>query len=530
MLYTLQARALVRRFVGNVRSVKGALLAFFFVAVIGLWLAPVVWGAHVAPRTDPRVVRDAAPLLLLAMAVMALVTSGGEKAVAFTPAEVDFLFPGPFTRRQLLAYKIGKALAGILFSATLLSIVLLRHSTGWLQAWCGVFLAVLFMHLLSIAITLVAQSAGERAYTRLRKVFIGLVVVALGGAAWLLVRRVGRVEFAEVSRVLHGSRVGAVLLAPLDVFGQVFTAQSWHDGLVYGAFAVCVNAVLLFVVFYLDVNYLEAAAARSQVVYARIQRLRRGGLAALAGPGKRARGAVPQLSFMGGMGPVAWRQMTNAVRSSRGLLLVMLIVAVSVGPIVATSRRGSVGASVVGVVAWMTLFVVGWLRFDFRADLDLMDHLKSLPLRPWAVAAGQIATPALLMTACHGLIVLGIVAVSRRFDGFFVAAVALSLPFNVLLFGVENLIFLLFPTRAAATPADFQGYGRQLLVFFAKGVLILIAGGLAATAGYAVYLVSGSRPAAVAAGGVVLSVIAVATIPAVGWAYERFDVATDVPA
>jgi hypothetical protein len=531
MLYTLQARALVRRLGRSMRSVKGALLAIFGVLVIGLWLAPSVWQAHAGPRTDPQRVRDAAPMLLLTMAVMSLVTSGGEKAVAFTPAEVDFQFPGPFTRRQLLAYKIGKALAGLLFSATLLAIVFLRHSTGWLQAWCGLFLAMLFMHLLSMAIALVAQSTGERVYNRWRKAIVGLVIFVVGGAVTLFVHEAGLRDFAAISRALRGSRAGTILLAPLDVFGQLFTAGSWHDGLVYGSLAVGVNGVLAVVVFYLDADYLEAAAARSQAVYARIQRLRKGGLSALAGPGKRARGVVPRLPFMGGMGPIVWRQMTNALRSSRGLLLVLLIVAVVVGPIVVTSRKGAaVGTPVLGIVAWITLFVVGWLRFDFRADLDLMDHLKSLPLRPWAVAAGQIATPTLLMTACHAVIIGGIMAVSHRFDGMFVAAVALSLPFNVLLFGLENQIFLLFPSRAAATPADFQGYGRQILVFFATGLLILIAGGLAGTAGYAVYLVSGSRPAGVAAAGVVLTLTAAATIPAVGWAYERFDVATDVPA
>lgn len=531
MLYRLQSRALVRRLTRNVRSVKGALLAVFGVAIIALWLAPSVWQARVGPHTDPQTVRDAAPLLMLTMAVMALVTSGGEKAVAFTPAEVDFLFPGPFTRRQLLAYKIGKALASLFFSATLLAIVMLRHSTGWLQAWCGLFMAMLFMHLLSMAVTLVAQSAGERAYTRSRKAILAVVIVAVAAAAWPLIRRGGRVEFAQVARGLRQSRVGAILLAPLEVYGQLFTAESWRAGLLYGSLALLVNAVLVFVVFYLDADYLEAAAARSQAVYARIQRLRKGGLAAIAGPSKNVRGAVPQLPFMGGIGPIAWRQMTAALRSSRGLLLVMLILGVSIGPVVATSGGGAgFGRSIIGIVAWMTLFVVGWLRFDFRGDLDQMDHLKSLPIRPWAVAAGQITTPTLLMTACHGLIVASVMVVSRRVDGFLVAALVLSVPFNTLLFGLENFIFLLFPTRAAATPGDFQGYGRQILVFFVKGILILIAAGVAATAGYTVHLVTGSWLATIATAGLVITVAALATIPAVAWAFGRFDVAADVPA
>jgi hypothetical protein len=531
MLYRLQGRALVRRITRNMRSVKGALLAVFGVLVVGSWIAPSLWQAHSGPRTDPQTVRDAAPLLLLVMAMMALLSSGGEKAVAFTPAEVDFLFPGPFTRRQLLAYKIGKALAGLLFSATLMAVVFLRHAAGWLQAWCGLFLAMLFLHLLSMAITLVAQSAGERVYTRSRKIILAVVLLAAGAAGWPLLKQGGRLGFTQVMHALHGSRVGTILLAPLDVFGELFTAQTWHAGLVYASLALGINAVLLFVVFYLDADYLEAAASRSQAVYARIQRLRKGGLTAIAGPGKKVRGAVPQLPFMAGVGPVAWRQMTSALRSSRGLLLVMLILAVSVGPVLMTSGGGArLGRSILGIVAWMTLFVVGWLRFDFRSDLDQMDHLKSLPIRPWAVATGQITTPTLLMTLCHWMIIASVMAVSRRVDVFMIAAAAISLPFNALLFGIENFIFLLFPTRAAATPGDFQGYGRQILVFFVKGLLILVAAGIAAAVAFAVHLIVGSWLATLLTAAVVIALVAVGTIPAVAWAFGRFDVAADVPA
>src|SRR4051812_38858166 len=136
-LYRLQSRAVVRRLVGNLGTVKGVLLFVFGLAVIALWLAPSLWQAMRMPRTDPKVVQDVVPVLLLATCLLQAFTSGGERAIPFTPAEVDFLFPGPFTRRQLLAYKVGKAVAGMLFSATLLSIVLLRHAAGWGEAWAG---------------------------------------------------------------------------------------------------------------------------------------------------------------------------------------------------------------------------------------------------------------------------------------------------------------------------------------------------------------------------------------------------------
>ena len=103
LLYKLQAKALYRRLTRNLRSVKGAFLFIVGVLVIGLWLAPSLWQAVRSERTDPAAVRDVTPVILLTMCLLALVSTGGEKAIAFTPAEVDFLFPGPFTRRQLLA-------------------------------------------------------------------------------------------------------------------------------------------------------------------------------------------------------------------------------------------------------------------------------------------------------------------------------------------------------------------------------------------------------------------------------------------
>ncbi|MDB5320642.1 MAG: putative rane protein [Phycisphaerales bacterium] len=531
MLYRLQGRALYRRMTRNMRSLKGVLLGGFGVAVIALWLAPSLWQAYRMPRTDPAQVRAVAPVIMLAMSLLALVTSGGEKAVAFTPAEVDFLFPGPFTRRALLAYKIGKALAGLLFSSVLMSVVFLRHAPRWPQAWAGLFLAMLFMHLLSMSITLVAQSAGERAYTRTRKIVLGAILLAVGAAVWPALMKGGRPGFFEVARMLRESRLGAVVLAPLEVFGRLFTAHGWGEALGYAALAAGVNAVLLFVVFYLDADYLEAAAAKSQAVYARLQRVRKGGLSAIGGPMKKARESVPELPYLMGAGPIAWRQMTAAVRNSKGLLFVMLILAMSVGPLLFSTKPGnSLTGAVVGSMLWITFIVGAWLRFDFRGDLDQIDHLKSLPVSGAAVSVGQLVTPTLLMSLCHLAIVGSVLGVMRRADPVLLTAAVLCVPFNALLFGVENFIFLLFPTRAAATPGDFQGYGRQILVFFAKGALLLVVGGVVGLAGFIVFKVSGSLVGAVGVAAGLLSGAAVAMVPAVAWAYGRFDVAGDVPA
>ena len=50
------------------------------------------------------------------------------------------------------------------------------------------------------------------------------------------------------------------------------------------------------------------------------------------------------------------------------------------------------------------------LRFDFRADLDAIDTLKSLPLSPSAIAAGQLVAPTLVMTLLHWVVIAATLA------------------------------------------------------------------------------------------------------------------------
>jgi hypothetical protein len=536
-LSMLQAGALARRVGRTLKSVKGALLFAFGFAVVTLWLAPSVWQAMVMPRTDPRVVLEWGPVFLLASVILTVVTSGGDKAITFTPAEVDFLFSGPFTRRQLLTYKLAKSAGGILFSSLLLSFVLLRHARSWPAAFLGLTFAMLFLQMVGVASTLVGQSVGERAYTRGRRVVLAVAVVA--ALAWLVPTLAagggptGRPAFDGLVKSLRGSTVGSVILAPLDVFPRLFvTGAWWPAGLRDAGLALAMNAALITLVYALDADYLEAAAARSQATYERMRRLRQGGIGAAAGIPSKSRWAMPRLPYWGGAGPVAWRQGTTALRNSRNLLLILLLVTIAVGPVVlmAHRERGAAAGSVVGAMAWMTLLVGAWLRFDFRGDLDQMDHLKSLPASAWAISAGQLAAPTVLMTLCHGLIVASAVAATRRLDPVLLIAAAVSLPFNAMLFAVENLIFLLVPTRATANPTDFQGYGRQILVLFVKGVIVLVAGGLAGLAGLLAYKLTGSWGATATAAAITLTAEAAALVPLVAVAFDRFDVSRDTPA
>src|SRR4051794_22677465 len=93
-LLRLQCRGLARRTLRGLRTVRGIVFSSIGLLLFVCWVLPSVFALRQG-RTDPAIVRTATPVILLVLCVVTLLTSGGDKAVAFTPAEVDFLFPGP---------------------------------------------------------------------------------------------------------------------------------------------------------------------------------------------------------------------------------------------------------------------------------------------------------------------------------------------------------------------------------------------------------------------------------------------------
>src|SRR5688500_16266597 len=175
-LMRLQARALVRRVVRGMGTFRGAAFFALGLAVIFLWIAPAVWTARFQ-RVQPVYVRAVVPLILLAVVLLSALSGAGDKAIAFTPGEVDFLFPGPFRRRDLLFYKLAKSTFAAVFSALILSVALLRNATLWVACFLGCLLGLLFVQFFSTFLVLLGQAVSERAYTRGRRVMLAVAGV-----------------------------------------------------------------------------------------------------------------------------------------------------------------------------------------------------------------------------------------------------------------------------------------------------------------------------------------------------------------
>lgn len=528
-LLRLRYRAALRKSLGGIKSWRGILTFGFGVLMLGFMLVPNLYLALVSVDTaQPAMLRKMAPLFLLAFTVMSLNSTTKLQAIHFWPAEVDFLFPGPFTRRELLLYKMAGNLLGAVFLALIFSMWLIRFSASWLAAFIGVFLAVWFVQLLQMCLVLTMQMLAERGWPLSRKIVLIVSVSVLAAAAigGLWGQDVTNLRgFVEAARE---SWAGYLLLLPFEPFGRALGAESlFPELIIWGGCAAALNICLFLLIVRLDANYLEASVVGSQMIYQRIQRMRSGNLR-MGVSRKTARLHLPQFPRCGGAGTIARRQLAKALRASPWVPL--LIIGSGGGGLaifVLQTDLPGLPEILTFCIVWCTFVFASLFPYDFRGDLEQMDLLKQLPFQPVAIAAGQLSVPIALVGAIQ-MAFLTVVAVTTGDLLTVSLAAGFAIPFNILLFGIENLTFLLYPVRmVAATPGDFQHFGRQMLLMMVKMLFLGVISAVAATCGFVVYFLCGESEAAfVIVAWLVLAAAAIGMLPAVAWAFRRFDVST----
>ena len=523
----------IRRGLRGMKSVRGAIIGIFGAVVVVLWFFPAAVYIAMGESVDPIYLREIFPMIMLMFALFSLLSSA-ENSIYFSPAEINFLFPAPFTRRQLLVYRVLTIGIASALTAIIFTIIMGRFAPHIIAAYIGITMAFFFLSLFGMAVQLVGESIALRSYSTGRK---AIAVLALIGVAVVLYPALQSDSVFEGWRDARQHPLMTAMLFPLEPFGRLVSAENYFPDLFLWmgvCLAMCGGLFTLIVA--LDVNYNEASIRVSQDVYNRIQRMRAGGV--FQSRGAKAGFSIPAFPAMGGFGITAWRQLTQATRVSKTMLFIMAMMIFCVGiPLVFIPTDGEDFESgqiswmmIVGGILWITFFFGNALRFDFRNDVDQMDVLKSLPVHPVVLVGGQLFTPIFLTTLFQSVIAI---AGAVFYGPWYYApmVIAFMIPVNALLYAMENLSFLIYPTRAAATsPGDIQFLGRQMLMMamkaFALGVAICLAICVALFAlffGLSWWIVGAIIWLIVAAE-------AIAMVPLIVIAFHRFDPSLHTPA
>ncbi len=239
ILIKLNIRGWLRRMWQQLKRPRGVLNSLFLLLMLGSWVVVIVFGKVSGVLEKFDFVGDAAaevfPLGLMVFSFLIVVKSSGESAIVFSPSEIDFLFSGPFSRRELLVFKLSTSILMLLFVSLMFSLFLVIFAEMWIAAFTGTFLSFLLLQLLGMTVALIGQTVSDQIYTRTRKA-IAVFVVALLAVGVVQGLQLGMQQ--DVWQLLRGFRescAGMVLLAPFEVFSRTILAERlFPDLLLWG--------------------------------------------------------------------------------------------------------------------------------------------------------------------------------------------------------------------------------------------------------------------------------------------------------
>jgi hypothetical protein len=540
-LYRLRVRGSFRSMARKVKSVRGALLLVFTLLIFGMMLGPNLLMAFNLHRSGVigqggESFRELITVVMFLYVVLTIVTSLGERAIYFSPSDVDMLFPAPFSRRQILLYKIIGSVTAAIWVALILSASLMMHLRSWPAAIVGFFLAYLAMNSLTMCAQLIAQNVGERAFTRVRKLLLGVVIVAAAVAVGQAASRGLDGSWQEALLQARHSPVAEVLLAPFAVFAKIITAERLiPDALGWAALGAAMIVASYALAIWLDANYLETAVRVSQQMQERKRRVMSGGPFA-ANPRRVTRSSrLPQPPWLGGVGPVVWRQVVQSLRGGRGAIVLAVVAAVAIGaPFLVGAGHNKELSKVlphviIGIAAYMTFLYSSQAPFGFRGDYGRMDLLKSLPIPSLAMACGQTLVAVMMVTLVDWLVFAAAAVFMPVAAGELLAACLLVLPLNWIMFGTESFLFLLYPSPLVATGSEgFLKMGRVMLFMIAKTFVVAACAAEAGIPAAIVYFLTKSIAAACVAGWLALLLPAAGILLLTAWAYRRLDASDGV--
>lgn len=529
-LLFLRLRGGFRHRMTQLATLRGAAFLAIVAGIVWLLLGPGAVspgdnvGGFIVPDTEQlrAQIRDYLPVSLLGAGLFTVAMTSGP-AIYFSPNEINYLFTGPFSRRDLVIYKFATYFAGAIFSAAIICLLIPSRSSTVAAAFIGTLFTLVFIQLFSAALKIAAQTLDETRFAWIKKPVL-LTVAGAAAATLVYIVLSPSLGLDDVVAAFRQSWPGRIVLAPFSVLAELFLARDMFPGLaVWTAVALAINGALLAIIVALDQCTSDRSLSANRQLSERWLRIRRGG--SFWASDKTTGNSVRRAPHLAGIGPIAWRQSINAVRNTGRVILVFLAIAALTGPLLLNAGLDISSSGMLGIAYFFIAFIMPRsLVCDFRGELSRMEHYKSLPTAPWRICVGQLAVPVVLASAIQLVMIASVLPFVDLTTGVIVTMAALFVvPFNLLLYGLENFVFLLFPTKLVPVGrVDFDFLGRTLVDFIAKSVIIFTTLSVARNIGIKMQLMTGSLTVFALTSLAIVTVAALATIPLSAWSFRRF--------
>jgi len=501
-LLWLQARGRRRRIWNRFRQPRRLVLSAVAIVLTAAWLgnaALTVWLREAAAVNTLRAMLSLGLVLYAGWHVCRTAFFRPEVPFDWAPEEREQLAAMPLAPRDLVAYHIAAVTATTLLKAGLFTALLLPDLRCWPLALTGIVLAMLLLEFIRMAIEIAVWGMSRRVFRAYRSLVLGgLMLAALSLGKVIVNHEVFnarldsehgiRQTISELIVEAHSADVGLAGL-PFRPFVELILAEH-VDAPTLALVAACLAVVagLAGAVIGLYSLTLRQIAGREVRDYAAL------GLLQLAVPSARSAGRVARtndsalqlarIPHCRGSGPLAWRQWMGARRQWGSLVSAMIAPAVlACIPIFVVADARDAFVATMGTLAFYTFLLLPTaVRFDFRRDLDRLVILKGLPITPAATTIGQIVMPVVIATVFQG-VVLSLAAAMRLLPAHYVAvAIVTMAPINLVMFSVDNFIYLLYPYRLQQEGVEI--FLRTILIFTGKGLIFAAGLGTIAAWGF----------------------------------------------
>lgn len=532
-------RGVFRRMGRRMRTFRGfasvVFATLFFIVLVGSQLLAVLMARPPAPDHDTLVQGFSALMMLLLVPTVA-----AADAPFFWPAEVQFLFPAPLRKRELLLYGMLRNGWVQALSGLWLGMMAMRSAPHPPASLAAALLGMMFVFVLAQWGGLLKVAAGDRLPARVRAAIVPALGVLAAAAGFAFYRRTQAIGFSDAAGEAFASGWMRIATLPARPFAELYAARSWGEGLGWGAGCVALVLGAGLAVMASHVDFHERSLVASAKKFERMRRMRAAqtGAGAATGPVRR-RIPVPSMTFLGAAAPLARRQVYELGRGLRTLwrllftaMLAFFYVIIMPAFMADVPAVRQLGVTLVVLVVVFPLLASSGFSIDFRRDVERMAYLRSLPLAPRTVAVGQVFTSA-AMIAVLNLVLLGAAAAVagwRVEPEMAAAAAAGAVPMAWLAVTLENWLFLLFPSRTQADGGQVNAFmGKQIAKMFFKLVLLAVVAGVAGLVALAGSWLAGAWGAA--AGVVLIVLLACAGATALlARAFCGFDFTVDSPA
>ncbi len=481
---------------------------------------------------------------------------GVQGSLAFQPAEVQFLFTAPVTRRALLAYKILRSQLLIVINAVIWAFLIRRWGVSlpgperFATAWG--FFTVLSLHRLGTALVQLPPLRGPRkAILIAAKLLAASAFAAIVIGALPVLRQLGSSDysdsFAAFRRTLELPPLRYVLLPMRLVIAPIMasTSEQWAK-----AFAIVIGIIAVHVVwvFSMRVPFEEAATVASAEMAKRIAAFknRRGGGSAAIVTVKVKRDWLPLAPLGRPAVAITWKNtlaLTRAGSLQSAVVLVVLLAVIT--RLISATSHGTAGAELALpylILAAFALFMgPRAVRNDLRQDLPNLPLLKTFPLSGAVLVLAEMASPTLVLAVFQGLMLVVAYFVAPatlrdKWDTATTVVVFVLVPLgllavNAVSIGIQNGAAVLFPgwVRLGPDAGGLEAMGQNLLLTFGSMFALLLA--LIVPMGVTVGATFLNGPAHGAPAIAVAGVIAIAVligeiwwlITALGRVFERMD-------